>query len=196
MNAQKLLLNSSEVQGKILVEHWKPEVDLGRSQLPCVKTLRVWWRADTDVFTFRGNIPEEDMPYTKRNFLKKITTLFDQKGFLASYIVRAKMLHQDMWTAGIDWDDELTETLTISACAWFTELLQLQNIQVPRCLWNKCTIGVTRSLNMLVDASENACGAVIYARCQNSDGTLSLQNLLQQRHEFHQTLQLAFADLN
>lgn len=30
-----------------------------------------------------------------------------------------------MWTAGIDWDDELTEPLTIAARAWFDELLQL-----------------------------------------------------------------------
>ena len=110
------------------------------------------------------------MPYTKRNVLKKITTLFDPISFLASYIMPGIMLHQDMWTTGID---EPTKPLTISALACFTELLQLQNIQVPRCLWNECTIAVTRSLHMLVDASENAYGAVIYARCQNSDGTLS-----------------------
>ena len=54
MNAQKWLSNSSEVQGEIPLEDWKAEVDLDRSQLPFVKFLRVWWRADTDVFTFSG----------------------------------------------------------------------------------------------------------------------------------------------
>ena len=139
----------------------------------CAKTLGVWWRADTDVFTFRENVPEEDLPYTKRKFLEKIASLFDQKCFLSPYIVRAKMLLQDIWTAGIDWEDELTEPLTTSARAWFSELLQLQKIQVPRCLWYEGTIADTRSLHTFVDASENAYGAVMYARCQNSDGTFS-----------------------
>ena len=83
------------------------------------------------------------------------------------------MLLQDMWTAGIDWDDEFTEPLSISALAWFAELYQLQKIQVPRCLWNEGTIADTMSLHTFVDASENACGAVVYARCQNEDGTIS-----------------------
>ena len=83
------------------------------------------------------------MLYTKRNSLMKIASLFDPIGFLAPYTVRAKMLLQDMWTAGIDWDDELTEPLTTSARAWFAKLLQLQKIEVPRCLWNKGTIADT-----------------------------------------------------
>ena len=83
------------------------------------------------------------------------------------------MLLQDMWTAGIDWDDELTEPLSIAARAWFAELYQLQQIQVPRCLWNEGTIADTMTLHTFVDASENAYGAVVYARCQNGDGTIS-----------------------
>ena len=113
------------------------------------------------------------MPYTKRNFLKKITSLFDQICFLSPYTVRAKMLLQDMWIAGIDLDDELTEPLTTSARAWFAELLQLQKIQVPRCLWYEGRIADTRSLHTFVDAYENTYGAAIHARCQNSDGTFT-----------------------
>ena len=93
--------------------------------------------------------------------------------FSVSLHSACKMLLQDIWTAGIDWKDELTEPLTTSARAWFSELLQLQKIQVPRCLWYEGTIADTRSLHTFVDASENAYGAVIFARCQNSDGTFS-----------------------
>ena len=32
------------------------------------------------------------------------------------------MLLQDMWTACLEWDDELTEPLASCACAWFVEL--------------------------------------------------------------------------
>ena len=86
------------------------------------KALGVWWLAETDVFTFKESAPESSMSYTKRNFLKKIATLFDPTGFLAPFTIRAKMLLQDMWTAGVDWDDELTAPLINSAREWFGEL--------------------------------------------------------------------------
>ena len=117
MDARKWLSNSSKVLGKIPLEDRKAEVDLDRSQLPCAKTLGVWWRADTDVFTFKEKVPEEDTTYTKRIFLKEIATLYDPIGFLAPYTIPAKMLLQDMSTADIDWDDQLTELLSISARA-------------------------------------------------------------------------------
>ena len=75
--------------------------------------------------------------YTKQNFLKKIATLFDPIGFLAPFTNRAKMLLQDMWTAGLEWNDELSETLEISAHAWFKGLSDLQQLQIPRCLQDK-----------------------------------------------------------
>ena len=113
------------------------------------------------------------MQYTKRNFLKKIATLFDPIGFLAPFTIRAKMLLQDMWTAGLGWDDGLTEPLINLARAWFSELGNLKDIQVPRRLWNEGMISDSMSLHTFVDASESAYGAVVYARCTYEDGTVS-----------------------
>ena len=45
------------------------------------------------------------MKYSNRNFLKKIATLFDPIGLLAPFTIRAKMLLQNMRTAGLDWDE-------------------------------------------------------------------------------------------
>ena len=137
------------------------------------KTLGVWWLADQDVFTFKETAPENSMSYTKRNFLKKIATLFDPIGFLVPFTIRAKMLLQDMWTAGMDWDDELTEPLISSSRAWFGELGELKDIQVPRRLWNEGMIAETMSLHTCIEASEKAYGAVVYARCQYQDGSVS-----------------------
>ena len=55
------------------------------------------------------------MKYTKQHFLKQIATLFDPIGFLAPFTTRAKMLLQQMWMAGLDWDEEQTEPLTNAA---------------------------------------------------------------------------------
>ncbi|MCF1458716.1 MAG: hypothetical protein LPH21_14545, partial [Shewanella sp.] len=87
--------------------------------------------------------------------------------------IRAKMLLQDMWTAGLGWDDELTEPLINLACALLGELGNLKDIQVPRRLWNKGMIADSMSLHTFLDASESAYGAVVYARCTYEDGTVS-----------------------
>ncbi len=133
MHARKWISNSSNVLKEIQIQDRKSEVDLDSGQLPDTKTLGVWWIAEQDVFTFRETAPANDMIYTKRNFLRKIATLFDPIGLLAPYTL-SKMLLQDMWTAGLDWDDNLEEPLENSARTWFNELRDLTEIHVPRCL--------------------------------------------------------------
>ena len=126
MHARKWLSNSSSVLAENALEDRKTEVDLDHSQLPCTKTLGVWWLADQDVFTFKETALENSMSYTKRNFLKKIATLFDPIGFLLPFTIQSKLLLQDIWTTGMDWDDELTEPLVSSSRAWFGELGELK----------------------------------------------------------------------
>ena len=156
MHARKWLSNSSTLLSSIPQNDRKAEVDLDRGQLPSAKTLGVWWVADRDEFTYKENAPDDSMVYTKRNFLKKISSLFDPIGFIAPFTIRAKILLQDMWTTGLEWDEELTESLTISARAWFNELTDLKQLQIPRCLYQDKRASETISLHIFVDASENA----------------------------------------
>ena len=134
MHARKWLSNSSTVLKEIPLQDRKTEVDLDTDYLPSSKTLGVWWSADQDVFTFKENAPSDEMKYTKRNFLKKIATFFDPIGFLAPFTIRAKLLLQEMWMAGLDWDEELSEPLINSARTWFSELSDLKHVRIPRCL--------------------------------------------------------------
>ena len=173
MHARKWLSNSQEVLHEVPIKDRKSEVDLDTEQLPSAKTLGVWWSADHDTLTFRENAPGNDMRYTKRNFLKKIASLFDPLGLLAPFTVRAKMLLQDMWTAGLDWDEEMSESLTKEAQDWFRELPYLKGLQIPRCLQEKTKTVNAIALHTFVDASENAYGAVVYARYSYEDGSLS-----------------------
>ena len=173
MHARKWISNSPNVLSEVPVQDRKSEVDLDRDQLPCTKTLGVWWLAKEDIFTFKEHAPDSNMAYTKRNFLKKIATLFDPIGFLAPYTIRAKMLLQDMWTSGLEWDDELTEPLASCARAWFGELEELTRVQIPRCIQHKDKSPCTMTLHTFVDASEHAYGAVVYARSTYEDGAVS-----------------------
>lgn len=159
MHARNWLYSSSRVLQEIPQLDRKSEVDLDKESLPTAKTLGVWWLAGQDVFTFRENAPDENMKYTKRNFLKKIATLFDPLGLLAPFTVRAKILLQDMWTAGLEWDEEMDESLSNSARTWFAELHDLKQLKIPRCLQETEQVVKAVNLHTFVDASEGAYGA-------------------------------------
>ena len=92
MQTHKWLSNSTKVLERIPVESRPSKVHITSDGLSMVKTLGVAWLPGEDVFTFNANPPEKDFPLTKQNFLKKIAKLFDPLGFLAPFIIRAKIL--------------------------------------------------------------------------------------------------------
>ena len=137
-----------------------------------VKTLGVLWHATDDVFTFKSYCVVEKFQPTKRNYLKQIATLFDPLGMLSPFVIRAKVLMQEIWVCGLDWDDPLPEELSAKMMSWFGELPMLFKIRVPRCLQLKEVTSAT--LHVFVDASENAYGAVVYMRSEYIEGKVSL----------------------
>ena len=134
MHARKCLSNSQKVLQKIPKEDRAAEVDLDKGNLPLVKTLGILRLAEEDLFTYRVSPPEKEYPLTKRNVLPKIATLFDPMGFLALYVIRAKVLLQEMWTSGLEWDDLLDQRQACKAKKWYKELSELSDVQVSRCL--------------------------------------------------------------
>ena len=166
MHTHKWLSNSTKVLERIPAESRASEVHIASNGLPMVKTLGVTWLPGGDVFTFNANPPEKEFPLTKRNFLKKITKLFDPVGFLALVIIRAKILLQEMWAAGMDWDDLFLGDLASKARKWFKELKDLPTIKVPRCIrLGQDKKMLSQTLHTFVDASQDAYGgAVVYSR--------------------------------
>ena len=107
------------------------------------------WQAAKGAFTFKVQPPDNYFSFTKRNFLSKVSTLFDPLGFLAPFIIKDKVLLQDLWAAGLDWDDPFGETLVCRSRNWFEELPKLAQINVPQCLQ-------PRNRNFLIPS--NLCG--------------------------------------
>ena len=66
--------------------------------------------AEEDTFTFLSNNVDDDFNCTNRNFLEKISTLFDPLGLLAPFTIKSKLLMQETWSEGIDWDEKVTDS--------------------------------------------------------------------------------------
>ena len=67
-----------------------------------MKTLGVAWKAKPDLFTFHSVATDENTVDTKRFLLKKMSTLFNRYRFLSPYIIRIKIVIQELWIKGID----------------------------------------------------------------------------------------------
>ena len=168
MKARKWLSNSSEVLAAIPKELRAYEIDLNDS-LPATKTLGVLWRAQQDVLTFQVKKPTEEDKLTKRIILSKVAGVFDPLGLASPFTIRAKILLQDMWTKGLNWDEAIDRELSIRARDWLSELENLQEINVPRCL-QEFKLEKSISVQTFVDASNEAYGAVSYLRSEYAQG--------------------------
>ena len=69
-----------------------------------------------------SSLPPEKFPLTKRNVLMKTVTIYDPFGFLAPYIVPAKMLMEEGWMEALGWDKKLPHHLKADWKKWFEEL--------------------------------------------------------------------------
>ncbi|XP_033105175.1 uncharacterized protein LOC117107579 [Anneissia japonica] len=165
MKARKWLSNSKEVLEAIPEGKRAKELELNESELPSVKTLELMWKAESDVFVFRGpGRSIENM--TKRNILSKIATLFDPLGFILPVIISAKIMLQELWTLGVSWDELVPQNVANGVADWLSGLQNLQKLEVPRCI--KSTNDKDQQINTFVDASNDTYAAVVYLR--SSDG--------------------------
>ncbi|KAL9987044.1 hypothetical protein ACROYT_G001279 [Oculina patagonica] len=139
-------------------------------ELPSVKTW-VFVVSHGGLFKFQVNLPTKSN-IKKRSFLRKIATLFDPLGLLSPYTIRAKVVIQEMWASGVDWDEPVDRRLSLKATQWFDELSVLPTLHIPRCLRNTAAVKSV-TLHTFVDASQEAYGAACYTRHLYEDESVS-----------------------
>ncbi|XP_046399958.1 uncharacterized protein LOC124166473 [Ischnura elegans] len=125
-----------------------------------VPTLGLKWSPEFDYFSFNVNWLTSTSIITKRTILSQVAKLFDPLGWLSPVVIAAKILLQDLWLSGIDWDSPVTGKLADDWIFLTKQLLALQELKIPR--W----LGVTNSehweLHGFSDASERAYAATVY----------------------------------
>ena len=158
MQARKWISNSPAVIASTPKEERATELSISDSPTSAVKTLGLSWHSSDDLLTISSPGCASEVLLTKRNVLKTIATVFDPLGLISPFVVIAKILLQELWSRGYDWDDVIADEVADKIEMWFRQLLDLENVRVPRCLREAKTV-LSQSVITFVDASLKAYGA-------------------------------------
>ena len=174
-NLRKFVSNSPELQKMIDTEEYQRETPSAVNNGDCeqnitsedesytkttlgdkqnspeiLKVLGLQWRSAEDHLVFDIHHISElavSLEPTKRNVVSLATRIYDPLGMLSPFVVRFKMLCQQLCLLKASWDEHLSgESLT----QWRQlkcELEQAQPIVIPRCYFND--VGETSSYCLL-----------------------------------------------
>ncbi|RUS69942.1 hypothetical protein EGW08_022298 [Elysia chlorotica] len=106
--------------------------------------------------------------YTKRSLLSLIARQFDPLGFLSPFTISLKILFQQVWKRGLEWDSILPPEFQDEIEMWTAGLKDIGCWEIPRRLKN-FGWGETKNkqLQVSVDGSEKAYGACVYLTCSD-----------------------------
>lgn len=140
------------------------------------KVLGMWWNFKKDTFKYslkynKGNVDilKGKVVPTKRQVLQVLMSIYDPLGLISHYLIYPKILLQQVWKSGINWDEKIPEDLYNCWAKWTNNLQSLKKIKIPR--W----YGISKStsnlqLHIFVDASLEAYAAAAYIRFPSCDG--------------------------
>ena len=113
---------------------------------------------------------------TKRIILKRIASIFDPMGLICPVMLPVKVFLQNLWSKNLDWDEHLCDK---DKNMWATVSTDLENLTqscVSRCIIRHNQTDVEYRLLCFSDASEKAYAAVIYLN--EKSGQRSTTNLV------------------
>ncbi|XP_055374926.1 uncharacterized protein LOC129607776 [Condylostylus longicornis] len=143
-----------------------------------IKTLGLSWQPSMDTFAFTTpcSQTEGSQKWTKRKIVSEAATLFDPLGLLNPIIIKAKMIIQQLWINGSDWDTEIAEDLKDEWVNYRHNLATLKHLKIKRHVFGD-KMSSRIELHAFSDASEKAFGAVVYVRSIDVSGTITSKML-------------------
>ena len=127
--------NSDKVIQNIKLEDRASSFTVSLDERESIKALGLSWDAKNDCFLFNAakNILDSKDCETKRSLLSLASKIFDPMGLLSPYVLRANILFQDLWSKGLQRDNKLPEDILGPRRSWKEELLDVNDIKIPRC---------------------------------------------------------------
>ena len=168
----KWISNEKEVIKHIPESERAPSVKVVEESIimPMERALGVMWDTSSDCFVYE--VLKRDIADTRRKVLSLIASLFDPIGFLAPFLVRAKILLQQVWLCGIGWDDVLPQEFLEEWSKWQEELDGISQFAIPRFYRHIPDSPSVIQLHVFGDASEQAFCSVAYFRFCYSSGAV------------------------
>ena len=142
-------------------------LDLDVEQLE--RALGIMWDTINDVFTFVSKVKANEP--TKLGILSTSSSLFDPLGFLAPFLLVARLLIQDLWRLGYDWDRVIDGKLLEIWEKWLEGVKLVPEIKLSRRYLTSDETVQSIQLHVFCDASEKAYGCVAYLRFTLKSGT-------------------------
>ncbi|XP_075154865.1 uncharacterized protein LOC142228347 [Haematobia irritans] len=163
---KKITANDSQ-----LLTHLPPEdiydLDFLRlDETSSTKTLGIKWNALSDSFSYTLNHIAPTKGITKRTILSAVAQLFDPAGWITPIIIRAKMLMQQPWLDGLDWDTPVSQETHLTWESLMQDFSHIANIKFPR--WIRYMPSDRIQIHGFADASKAAYCACVYV-VVNSD---------------------------
>lgn len=142
------------------------DLDLDSGLLPMERALGILWCTENDTFNFR--IEVQNKPLTRRGILSVVGSVYDPLGFLAPFVLSAKLILRDLCKEKMAWDEEIMEKTAERWLSWQEDLHKLANFHVSRCI-KPAGFGHVKTfqLHHFADASENGYGTVTYLLLTN-----------------------------
>lgn len=138
--------------------------------------LGLKWLTNEDKFTFVVKTPAVEEPITKRKIASCVLQLYDPNGFISPVITRGKILIQDMWRLGLEWDEPVPKDVERKWNEFWKDICTLERFKIDRWLGTKDDVKI--ELHGFSDASTAAYGAVVYVRAEHADGRITTQLLI------------------
>lgn len=136
-----------------------------------VSTLGLKWKPTEDEFFFvidkSSNL---SVKATKRAILSETSKLFDPLGWVSPAIIPAKILLQELWILGLDWDVPLDSKMAQRWSDIRTQMENIGKITIPR--WFHTLEQGKWSLHGFSDASKRAYAAALFLVTDSGDSFL------------------------
>ena len=166
----KWLTNDPEVLATIPTDERSPRfLELTDGKLPTDRALGVIWDAEEDVLKFSG--PADTPGKTKRQILSQSFSIWDPRGLILPFSIRAKMFLQKLHCKKVGWDDKIEDGELREWLTWCEEAKELTSIDTPRAFIRDPSVVTRSEIHVFCDASQESYGACAYLRCVLEDGS-------------------------
>ena len=168
LNLAKFISNNRIILKNLSRESLSSSVaNLDLEELATDRALGITWDSNTDMLKF--NVSKKVVPETKKGILSAISSIFNPMGLIAPVIVKIKLLIQELWKRGLDWDTKIPDDLLRQWDIWKQNVAKLSSLSIPRWI-NFSSNSEVVELYIFAEASSVAYGTAAYIKLvyQNS----------------------------